>query len=86
MSVENNLWENFKKSFAACLISPTKSPKKKLSRHDERLDMDILKRLEIEWTDQDKRAVQSQQNAPNESWWLTDAVIYNKNYILDEIY
>ena len=68
-------------SFASCFVSPIKSPLKKsikLSTPIDDLEIDFieqLKKIDIEWTNQDRNAVQISSNRSSQSWWLTDSVL-----------
>ena len=60
---------NFLNSLKSCAISPKKDKNKV-----EAFDLEILKELEIFWTNEDRMAVQNQTSTTNDARWLTDSV------------
>lgn len=61
---------NFLNSLKGCVISP----KKAKNKVEAAFDLEILKELEIFWTNEDRMAVQNQTRTTNEARWLTDSV------------
>ena len=49
-------------------------PRKPIKQLSNNLDIEILKNINLEWTAQDRIAVESSSNTTNQSWWLTDSV------------
>ena len=60
---------NYLQSFMGCAIFPKKAKNKV-----EAFDLEILKELEIFWTNEDRMAVKNQTSTTNEARWLTDSV------------